>query len=71
MKNITDVRNQLAEVFAELRAGAISPKVASELNNSAGKIINSLKVELEYYSLRKEQPDIEFFEKKEKIKSKT
>ena len=64
MKNIKDVRNQLAEVFAELRSGAINPAVASELNNSAGKIINSLKVELEYYSLRKESPDIDFFETK-------
>jgi hypothetical protein len=30
------------------------------MNNSAGKIINSLKVELEYFALRKEKPNIPF-----------
>lgn len=60
MKSIEDVREQLAEVFKDLRAGAIKHKDAAELNNSAGKIINSLKVELDYYALRKEKPNIKF-----------
>lgn len=66
MKNITEVREQLADVFAQLKSGAISPGVATELNNAAGKIINSLKVELEYFSLRKEKPEIQFLDGGEK-----
>lgn len=62
MKNITEVREQLSEVFAMLKAGSIQPGTATELNNAAGKIINSLKVELEYYSQRKEKPEIPFLD---------
>lgn len=62
MKNMTELRTELAQVFDELRSGAIKPKEAAEMNNTAGKIINSVKVELEYYSLRKEKPEIPFIE---------
>jgi hypothetical protein len=61
MKNITELRDELGQVFHELRDGSLSAKEASEINNSAGKIINTLKVELEYYHLAKEKPDIKYF----------
>lgn len=64
MKNIVEVREELSIVFQDLKNGTLEHKVASELNNCAGKIINSLKIELEYYSLRKEHPVISFFENK-------
>lgn len=64
MKNINEVREQLSDVFTELKAGTLTPKEASELNNCAGKIINSAKVELEYYALRKEKPEIRFLSNK-------
>lgn len=60
MKTIQELRIELAAVFNDLRAGAIKHKDAAELNNSAGKIISSLKVELDYYALRKERPNIPF-----------
>jgi hypothetical protein len=62
MKNVTQLRNELAEVFDQLMAGAIKPKEAGELANVAGKMINSAKVQLEYYALRKETPTIEFLQ---------
>jgi hypothetical protein len=40
--------------------GAIKPKEAGELANVAGKMINSAKIQLEYYALRKETPSIPF-----------
>jgi hypothetical protein len=40
--------------------GDIKPKEAGELANVAGKMINSAKVQLEYYALRKETPTIDF-----------
>lgn len=60
MKNVDELRGQLAEVFAQLRAGAIKPGEAAELANLAGKMIGSAKVQVEYYALRKEAPTIEF-----------
>lgn len=50
----------MAQVFAQLKAGAIKPGEAAELANIAGKMIGSAKVQVEYYALRKESPNIEF-----------
>jgi hypothetical protein len=60
MKTVTQLRDELATVFDDLRSGEIKPKEAGELANVAGKMINSAKVQLEYYALRKETPDITF-----------
>lgn len=60
MKNTKDLRDQLSAVFASLKAKRIPHNVAKELNNSAGKIMQSVKLELDYASLRKEKPEIEF-----------
>lgn len=64
MKNIEELRDNLASVFEDLRAGAIKPGEAAELSNIAGKMINSAKAQIEYYSLRKEAPEIEFLKTK-------
>ena len=60
MKTITDLRNELCNTFDDLRAGNITPKIASEMNNSAGKIIHTLKVQLEYHTMTKSTPNIPF-----------
>jgi hypothetical protein len=60
MKNITDLRNELCNTFDDLKAENITPKIASEMNNSAGKIINTLKVQLEYHTMTKSIPTIPF-----------
>ena len=57
-----ELRGQLADVFAQLRAGTIKPGEAAELANLAGKMIGSAKVQVEYYALRKEAPIIGFLE---------
>ena len=60
MKTVTDLRNELCDTFDDLKAGNITPKVASEMNNSAGKIIHTLKVQLEYHTMTKSVPKIPF-----------
>lgn len=60
MKTITDLRNELINVFDGLKTGDITPAVATELNNAAGKIIATAKVQLEYAALRQEKPRIAF-----------
>ena len=62
MKNITDLTTSLAELYNDLKVGAIDVKVASEMNNTAGKIINAQKVQLEYAALTKQTPNIPFLE---------
>ena len=68
MKNITELRDELFKVFEELRDGTLTPKQASEINNCAGKIINSVKLELDYYALRNtiktDPPVIKFIDTK-------
>jgi hypothetical protein len=49
MKNVTELREQLSQVFTELRSGTVKHSDAAELANLAGKMINSAKVQLEYY----------------------
>lgn len=58
--NITALRNELLTMFDDLRSGKMQPKRAVEVNNTAGKIINSAKVQLEYAKLTKTQPEIAF-----------
>lgn len=60
MKNVVDLRNELVAIFDQLKAREISHADAKELNNCAGKIINSVKVELEYAGLCKVTPNIAF-----------
>ena len=62
MKNAEELRAELAQTFAQLKAGEIKPSEAAELANLAGKMIGSAKVQVEYYALRKEQPRIEWLE---------
>lgn len=64
MKNIVEVRTELTRVFEQLSTGGITPVEAKELNNCAGKIINTLKVELEYFGLTGETPNIPFIRTK-------
>lgn len=62
MTTITDIRDNLIEVFNGLRDGSIDIKDAVEINNTAGKIINSAKVQIAYSALRGEAPNIPFLQ---------
>jgi hypothetical protein len=62
MKNMNELRNELSKVFDGLKDGTIKPNEAAEMSNVAGKMINSTKVQIEYYAIRKETPKIAFLE---------
>jgi hypothetical protein len=55
MKNISQLREELAAVFENLKNGTLEPKVAAEMNNTAGKMINTVKVQLDYAHLKKDK----------------
>lgn len=65
MDSAKKLRDELAEVFGQLKAGAIKPSEAAELANLAGKMIASAKVQVEYFALRKESPRIEWLDEAE------
>lgn len=69
MDNIKEVRQELCTAFNDLKNGKLEVKTAAEMSNMAGKVINSLKVELEYSALRKEKPQIDFLDNNEKKKT--
>lgn len=60
MKNADALRAELSIVFKQLQKGEIKQGEASELANIAGKMIASAKVQVEYYALLGEAPNIPF-----------
>lgn len=62
-KDITDLRNQLLEAFDQLQKDPRRINQVQELSNTAGKIIGTLKTQLEYSMLRCEVPEIPFMGK--------
>ena len=66
MKNVNDVVGELSDVFYGLKNGTLTPQVATEMNNSAGKILKAKTNQLTYYQDRKEPPNIEFWDESKK-----
>ena len=62
MQNINNLRNELADVFAKLKSGEIEVKTAEALNNTAGKMMNTVIAELKYRELTKSDAKINFME---------
>lgn len=62
MKTINELRNELLQLFGEIKSGEVEVNVAGEMNNTAGKVINSVKAELEYAALLKVEPTIPFLD---------
>ena len=46
MKNMNDVRQQMSELYDQLKAGEIDLKTASELANITGKFLKAEQLEL-------------------------
>jgi hypothetical protein len=62
MENITELRKSLADNYTKMKAGKMGLNTGKELSNCAGKIINSIKVELEYNSMLGIKEKIPFLE---------
>jgi len=54
MKNVTDLRNDLLDVYKQTKKGTIDVKIAGELANNAGKIIKTAALELSYNQFTKQ-----------------
>lgn len=62
MQNITELRKSLADNYEKMKANEMEIKLGKELANTAGKIINTIKVELEYSDLLDKKPNIPFLD---------
>jgi hypothetical protein len=60
--NIESLRNLLIETVNRLRAGDTPPATAEAISNASGKVIASIRVQLEYARMRNEVPRIAFME---------
>lgn len=60
MENIKELRKSLVDVFNGVKSGKIGPKEAAGMNNTSGKIMTTVKVQLEYHKQRKDKPQIDF-----------
>jgi len=60
--NTKELRDVLCETIAAVRAKSITPDAAEAVSNAAGKIVASLRVELEYRRMRGEVPKMQFME---------
>lgn len=60
MQHVNELRDELSKLFIKLKDGNANLKEATEMNNAAGKIMQSLKAQLDHARLRQEKPDIAF-----------
>jgi len=60
MKSMREVRNKLIELSEQLESGKLDIKTVAEMHNGIGKILNTVRTQLEYSKLRKEKPEIDF-----------
>ena len=59
-KNIEELRSGLLDAYDWVKADPRRAGQVKEMTNAAGKVISTLKLELEYAMLRKETPNIAF-----------
>lgn len=59
-KTTTELRSVLCETINAVQSKSMTPDAAEAISNASGKIIASLRVELEYKRMRAEKPEIAF-----------
>ena len=70
MQNIKELRNMLIEAFEQTKAGTMDKGTSKQLANTAGKIIHTLRIELDYIVISGQQKDLTFLHTGEEIEPK-
>ena len=60
--NITQLRNELIKNFEDIKTDKINTKIAIAMNNTAGKILQTARIELDYTKHVKNKKKIKFLE---------
>ena len=67
-KSLNDLRTILSEEIDKVRTGTTSAANVNAVTNATGKILSSIKLEMEYYKLLGKVPDIDFLKQLEPAK---
>jgi len=67
IKTITDIRLILAEEIVKIRAGETTAANVNAIVNATGKILTTVKMEIEYNKLIGKTPHIDFINGQEQI----
>lgn len=59
-KDINELRDQLLDAFEDVKRDPRRANQVKEMTNSAGKVLGTLKAQIEYSMLRGEEPEIPF-----------
>ncbi len=59
-KTINELRTIMAEEIGNLRSGKTTPATVNAITNATGKILSSVKLEMEYLKMIGQKPDIGF-----------
>ena len=62
MQNIVELRDELVKVYEQLRNGELGTDEVKQAANVAGKIMASIKVQIEYNKMVQSKRRIEFVE---------
>ena len=62
-KSLDDLRKILSEEIDKVREGKTSAANVNAVTNATGKILSSIKLEMEYYKLLGKVPEIDFVKK--------
>lgn len=60
INNLTELRDNLADVYSQVQSGDIETEQAKSLSSLAGKMIFSVRTQMEYQVARGEKPTIGF-----------
>lgn len=67
MQNIKQLRDSLMDNYEQTKAGRMEKGTCKELANTAGKIINTLRAELDFMALTGTRKEISFLNTGEEI----
>jgi len=67
MQNIKQLRDSLMDNYEQTKNGKMEKATCKELANTAGKIINTLRAELDFMALTGSRKDISFLKTGEEI----
>ncbi len=62
-KSLDDLRTILSEEIDKVRTGQTSAANVNAVTNATGKILSSIKLEMEYHKLLGKVPEIDFVKK--------
>lgn len=62
MKDISDLRNILAEELVKLREGNATAKDVNAIANVASKLLHSVRLEMDYCKMTRAVPHIQFIQ---------